>query len=168
MNPPPTPTPFHPKASNLSLVGAATSIICVAMKVLLQQNTSFVAKKYFCHDKHVFVATELLSWQIFVATNTCYDKNFSLLRQTLCHNKTFVTTSILLSWQKMCLLWQKYVCHNKNTFVVTKDMFCYANMRLSWQKLLSQQKWCMWQLPPMIVTNQTTYEPTNPACSQYS
>ena len=47
----------------VSLAGAATSIIFVATKVLLLQtcarNTSFVATKYACRDKHDFVATKL-------------------------------------------------------------------------------------------------------------
>ena len=148
MNPLPTnesAPPFHPKASNLSLVGAATSIICVAMKVLLQQNTSFVAKKYVCHDKRVFVAKKT-----FVMTNICCDthvmtktfcycdKHFVitklLSRQAyFCHDKRCVccdknmsvTTKILLSWQKTCFVMQTCACHDK-TFVTTKMMHVAA------------------------------------------
>ena len=49
----------------------------------------------------MFCATKLLSWQIFVATNTCLEK----------HN--FVATSLLLSRQK-------YACRDKIMFVATK------------------------------------------------
>ena len=56
--------------SNLSLPGAATSIIFVVTNVLSEQKQ------------------QLLWWQIFVATKIIF-----------CPDKTFVATSILLSWQ---------------------------------------------------------------------
>ena len=73
---------------SLSLAGAATSII--------------------------FVATKVLSQQIFVATNTvCLDKHtFSFPLFCCCCDETFVRTSILLSRQTR-------VCRDK-TFVATK------------------------------------------------
>ena len=86
----------------LSLVGAATSIIFVTTKVLLQQT-------HVCWDKHVFVMTQqviCLSWQ----TCVCHDKTGCLLWQKYDgHNKTFVTTKHL-SQQNICcdkyLSWQ--------------------------------------------------------------
>ena len=99
--------------SNLSMAGAATSIIYVTTKkivttntCLLWQNTSFVATKVclsrqsFCCHKHIFVTTQLLS------------------RQTFCRNKlTFLTTNTRLSRQNyvfwsdksMLVTWQTRV-----------------------------------------------------------
>ena len=61
---------------------------------LLQQNTSFVvtkvlvAAKLLCRDKHIFVATKLLSRLIFVVTNII------LSQQNFCCDKlTFVVTN---------------------------------------------------------------------------
>ena len=140
-------------------------------------NKTFAATN-ICHDKHNFVVTKVcLSWQTYfchdktvVVTNICGHKQFY-------HDKSFVTTNLLLSRQKksfvmmtkVCLLRQKFsfnkymfvttktfchgkhtfccnkICHSKHTFVVIKDVFVRT-------KLLSGQKWYLWQLPPMAMT----------------
>ena len=102
----------------LSLAGAAPSIIFVASKVLSRQtqNTSFVATK-IC-----------LSWQ-----NYCHDKIMFVVTN-ICHNKTFVATSILLSRQNtsfvfvtsnMCLSQQNF-CRNKNYPCGSSRQWYYA------------------------------------------
>ena len=94
--------------NNLSLAGAATSIIFVAT------NRSFVATKHvFCRHKSMLFATKLLSWQNYV----CRDKPF--VATNIKH--MFVATSILLSRQKTCLSRQKYacVCRDKSMLVAT-------------------------------------------------
>ena len=85
---------------------------------------------------------------IFVTTNTC------LSRQTC------VMTKHVFCCDKVCLSRQN-ICHNKHMFVATK-IFCRDNFVAT--KLLScqayvyhdkrcvllWQKWCLWQVPPMI------------------
>ena len=80
----------------ISLAGAAPSIIFVATKHVFCRDKSVLAATKRLSRQNVFVATKLLSRQIFVAINTC-----------LCRNKhTFVATKHLyLSRQ-------------------TKDLFC--------------------------------------------
>ena len=105
---------------------AATIIIFVATKVLSRQ--IFLWRKKFCRDKHTFVAIK----DVF-----CRDDH------------VFVATEVCLQWQ--LLSWQNCVCCDKHVFVAT-------NIILSWQayfcrdkrRVLSQQKWYLWQLPPMI------------------
>ena len=47
----------------LSLAGAATSSLFVATNIILsRQKSCFVATKYFCHDKHNFVTTNIVGW----------------------------------------------------------------------------------------------------------
>ena len=112
------------KSHQLSLVGAATSIIFVVTKVLSQQTcvchdkTHLLSQqKYACRNKKIFLLRQNL-WQIFVATNTKIffrDKhNFVCIGAIL-----FVTTKLLSR--------QIFVVTN---IVVTK-LFC--------------------QLPPMII-----------------
>ena len=115
---------------------------------LLRQN-------YVCY----FVATKLLSWQIFVATNTCLSNQkfchnkhtFVMTKDVFCHDKhVLVMTKVSLSRQKVCR--DKRVCCNKylSSFVTT-------SIHLSQQKpyafvmtkLLLWQKWYLWQLLPM-------------------
>ena len=94
---------------------------------LLQQNfccdkVMFVQTKYFCcdktfvmtnicHNKQVFVATTVLSWQAyksFVATKIFY--------VTFCHNMhTFVMTKDLFCYGKhlFVVCHNKHVCHDK-------------------------------------------------------
>ena len=116
--------------SPITLTGAATSVIFVTTKVLLQlthvyfmclswQNTFkhvfAMTKHVFCCDKSTLVATKLLSQQISVATNTCLYKSMRVSWQNyICHDKhVFVTTKVL--------------CRNKHIFVMTKDVFCCDN-----------------------------------------
>ena len=91
-----------------------TNICCdkhnsVVTKVLSQQT-------YFCHDKHVFVATTKHIFccdKAFVMTNTCLSWQILVTTKMFCCDKhnfvttSFVMASILLSEQKMC---QKYTC----------------------------------------------------------
>ena len=73
----------------------------------------------------------------------------------------FVVTKVCLSWQNLCcdkfcrdkhnfvtkyLSWQKF-CPSKHAFVAAKDVFCHNSPNA----YLLQQKWYLWQLPPMIV-----------------
>ena len=74
--------------SLVSLVGAATSIIFVGTKVLLQQTRVLF---FFCFDKSMLVMAKRLSWQNYV----CCNKHKT--------HKSFVSTSILLLRQKICL-----------------------------------------------------------------
>ena len=84
----------------LSLTGAATSIIFVATKKLLQQTRVccnkhlFVATKHVsCRNKSMLAVTKLCSWQN-LWQNLCHDRYLS--RQThVCRGRTFVTTKIL-------------------------------------------------------------------------
>ena len=169
MNPPPPPPPpstpkqvtFHwwelPQVSFVSQWQfCCNKTHLLSRKSRFATTNAFLLQQNFCHDKHLLRQTHVVT------------KTFLLLRQTLCHNKTFVTTSILLSRQKMCLLWQKICLSQQKYFCRDKRHVLLCKHALVMTKLLSQQKWCMWQLPPMTVTSQTTYEPTNPACSQYS
>ena len=121
----------------------------------LPQVSFLLRQKCACHDKtfvatniyrnkHVFVVTEVLSWQAYFSCNkrcvlswqnyVCHYKYLSW--QTFCHDKnmfvmtSFVTASILLSRQKSC-------------FVATN--MCVMTKLLSWQK------WYLWQLPPTIL-----------------
>ena len=73
---------------------AATSF--VATKVCLSRR-----QKYVCHDKHIFVATNMI-----------------LSLQNICRYKhTFVATNIILSCQNIFCL--KYACRDKHVFVAT-------------------------------------------------
>ena len=66
-------------------------------------------KYHFCHDKHVFVATNMT----FAATKMC------LLRQTFCHDK-------MMFDRQNIFVPTKYFCRNKRqVFVMTKDVFCH-------------------------------------------
>ena len=133
-----------------SLARAATSIIFVTTNtcfvvtnlwqayVCCDKTHLLLRQKYVCCDKTSVATKECLclSWQIFVATNIilswqayfCHDKHMFVSQTHVCHDKTCL------------LLWQKYACHDK-TFVMT--ILC-----------LSQQKWQLWQLPPMTDTHQ--------------
>ena len=73
------------------------------MYLVVQKNIGGSCQKYnFCHEKIMFVATNICCDKSFVMTKIfCHDKQF-------CRNKSFVATSILLSQQKTC-------------FVATKD-----------------------------------------------
>ena len=171
--------PINLTTVQASSVGGATSIIFVVTNVLSQmfcQNKHmFVMKKHiFCHDKSRFVMINFCHEKIvcgdktFVATNTfvatsfvttsifyfmtkdmfCYDKY-----NVCCHKSILVVTKVLsqhnyvchgkcLSWQ--VLSWQnmtKIFCHDKRNFFTTK--------------LLSQQKWYLWQLPPVTSMNKS-------------
>ena len=107
----------HHRCLDLSLAGAATSIIFVMTSTCLSwQHTFFVATKVclprqsFCFDKIIFVATKYFCRKkSFSATNTCLsqqayfgcDKRPVLSRQTsvtfvatnICHSKTFVAAN---------------------------------------------------------------------------
>ena len=118
----------------------------------------------------MLAVTKLLLQQIFVMTNVfvvtkvltrqayfCCDKRCVLLRQTcVCHHKSKHVAA------KLRLTRQKYVCCNnsfvvasillsgqKTYFVVINTCYCDKHGFVA-TKLLSQQKWYMWQLPPMI------------------
>ena len=101
----------------LSLAGSATSIIFVATKVLSQQSwqtcvyrdkTRLLSwQKYACHDKH-----------IFVMTNICCNKhNFAVTKHVFCRDESMLVATKRL--QKMC-------------FIATN--MCVTTKLLSWQK----------------------------------
>ena len=122
------------EASFLSLAGAATSIIFVATNpYLLWRNTSFDSTKVclprqnFSRDKIVCRDQIFWSWQKF-----CRDKHtFVATKDVFCHYKhVFVTTKVSLSRQK-------YVT----------SILLSRRTRVCREKTLSQQKWCLWQLP---------------------
>ena len=136
-------------AGKVLWVGAATSVIFVT------------TKRLFCHDKSVLVLTKVLAWMfLFVATKLLSQQIFAATNIILSwffvcgHDKhTFVMTKHLLSWQKyachdksfvmtnMCLSWQK-VYHDYHNFVVTnilllwqkKKCFVTTNTHLSWHR----------------------------------
>ena len=84
--------------------------------------------------QNIFVATKLLSQQIFVAANTY------LSQQKFCHDKyTFVTTKDVLSWQTR-------VCHDRSKLVTSNflsQFFFYCDKSFVARSiLLSRQKTC--------------------------
>ena len=99
----------------LILAGAATSTIFVITKVLPWQTCLYhdktqlllwkkvcLPRQNFCHDKRCLSRQNVLSWQIFVATNM------------------FVTTKAVLCHTKRCVLsWQTSICCDKRVFVTT-------------------------------------------------
>ena len=98
-------------------MGAATSVIFGATKVLSQQTFCLPQRKYACCDKHV------CHNETFVATNICLDK----------HN--FVTTKVLLP--------QAYFCRGKHVFFATENVFCCnKSMLVTTKKLLQQTCVC--------------------------
>ena len=104
-----------------------TANMCLSRTVLSwQAYFCHDKRRVFCHNKHVFVAAKVsLSQQKF-----CHDKNMFAA--------TNVFSQAYFCCNKRCILsWQTLVCHDKHVFAMTK--------------LWSQQKWHLWQLPPMTV-----------------
>ena len=101
-------------------------IMFVMTKVLSQET-------HVCHDKHNFVATKLLLQKVYF----CHNKRCVLSWQTcVCHDKSLdITTLVDWAWNTH-LLTYLLTCHDKCMFVATKNLL--------------QQKWCLWQLLPMI------------------
>ena len=103
------------KAQQLSLAGAATSIIFVAT------TTSFVAKKYAyrdkTHTKNIFFVTKLLSRQIFVVEGA----QIMFVATNISCDKSFVATNIIL--------YRQMFYRDKHTFIATKDVFCHSTGR---------------------------------------
>ena len=114
-------------------------------------------KYHFCHDKHMFVTTNMCSSQqntSFVTTKVCLSRKLLLRQNYVCRDK-------YLSWQQ--ILTKDVFCQDKHVFLSQQNFcqdkiyFC-PNKYLLWQKLcqdkniLSQQTsfWYLWQLPPMI------------------
>ena len=120
----------------------------VATKVcLLQQNfcpnkkigatKNWMRQAYFCHDKHVFVATKHLSLQqryachdkTFVVTNKCLLRQIFVEAKVLLQQKYFVLTnnfvvaSILLSWQKTCFVGTN-MSHKNDTCLGPVALLC--------------------------------------------
>ena len=130
----------------LSLAGAATCIIFVVTKVLSWQAHVCITKHVFCHDKSIFVVTDIffattntsfvvtkvcLSWQKF-----CYDKVFVAITKkflsqhvfvatNVCHDKSFVATKTRLSWQTYFFATKDVFCCNK-TFIATQMILVAA------------------------------------------
>ena len=117
-----TPTNYFSLGCIVSSMLVATKLLVttnieVISLLLSQQSTSFVVTKVclswqnFCHNKHVFVVT-----------NICHDKTF-VTTKIFCRNKhNFVTVKVLSQQAYFChdqrhdLSWQNF-CHNKkNTF----------------------------------------------------
>ena len=87
-------------------------------------------KYHFCCNKSFVTTNMRLLWQMHVCHNKtifCHDK------RNLSREKCFVATNIF--------------CHNK-TFVTTN--ICLDKTFVATSLLLLQQKWYLWQLPPMI------------------
>ena len=117
----------------LSLVGAAVSIIFVATKHIFCCNKTFAVTKRIC------VATKRLSQKIFVMTNII------LSWQKFCHGKhSFVVTKDGFHYDKY-LSWQKF-CHNKHVFAA-------VNLNLSWQNFVVTSIFLSWQKTCFIATN---------------
>ena len=99
---------------------------------LSQLSTSFVMTKVclsqqnICHDKIIFVATKLLSRQIFLVTNVCC-------------NKSFVTTKVCLSWQTFChknILQQAYFYPDKRCVLSQQTRLCCDNVSVMTKMIL--------------------------------
>ena len=118
--------------SDLSLAGAATSIIFVMTKVcllrhnfyttnllLLGQHVFVATKHVFCRDKSIFVTTKVLSQQAY----SCYNKRCVLLQQTcvFCDKHMFVVTKLLLQ--------QKYLWQLPPMIVTSPTIFRNQNSR---------------------------------------
>ena len=108
-----------------------------------------VLRQNFRHDKYTFVATNI----VFVITKHvfCHEIKYACCDKTccdkrVCRDKSFVTTNNFLMTK---------VYHDKPTFVMTKDVFfhdkhvCFDKTFVT--KHLSQQKWYLWHLPPMML-----------------
>ena len=104
---------------------------CDVMKIFCRNKTFVVTN--ICCDKHNFVATIFLTWQAFF----CHDK-----RRISCDKMMFVATNICCN---------KHVCCCDKSFVTTSIFLSWQNKSFVLTKLLLQQKWYLWQLPPMIV-----------------
>ena len=125
-----------------------TSFVTIKVCLLWQK----FGRENNCRDK-IFLSRQNLSQQIFVVTNiillwqTCVhmlvETKLLSWQTCVCCDKSCVATDIILSWQKFC--------HSKHNFVVTKDMFCCDKHMFVMTKDLSQQRWYLWQLPPVIV-----------------
>jgi len=66
----------------------------------------FVMAKYFCHNKHMFVMTNVLSQQAYF----CCDKRCDKFCHKFCHDEN--------------MLWQAYFCHNKRHVCCDKNYTC--------------------------------------------
>jgi len=142
----------EPAMLRLTTGRTATSIIFV-MTMFCQNKTHLMSRqKYACRNE-TFVTTKLclLQQNIFVMTKHifCHDKIMQV--PFLCDKHAFVMTKVLL-WQTWFCC-DKF-CQDKHTFVTTKDVFCHDKHMLVVTKLLSQQKWYLWQLQPMIETKE--------------
>ena len=97
-----------------------------------------------------------LSWQTRVTKHIfCCNKSVLFVKKNCGDKIMFVVTKLLLRQifvpTNMCLLRQKYICHNK-TFVTTSIL---SSQQKTWfvfvaTKILSRQKWYLWQRPAMI------------------
>ena len=75
---------------------------------------TFVASKIFCCDKHNFVATKILSQQMF-----CFGRDTLVMtKEVFCRDKSMLVATELLSRQTC-------VCHDK-TFVAIKMILVAA------------------------------------------
>ena len=103
---------------NITLAGAATSIIFVAIKFFLKfsdRARCLLLPLAGTAKSIILVRTKVLCSRQKYA---CRDKNI-LLRQNVCHDKylwhVFVAT-------KICLSQQNYVCRDKHVFLATKRL----------------------------------------------
>ena len=115
--------------SMLALVAVTKKKIMT--ELCLSRQSIFVAIN-ICLDKHMFVATKLLSWQAYFYCNKeafCCDK-------CVRHDKSKLVMIKLLSWQN-------YVCHDKylswQKYVMTKVLsqqayFCHDKRCALWQQ----------------------------------
>ena len=87
-------------------------------------------KYHFCHDKHVFVMSNMC----FVMTNMFVATKVWLLRQKFCCDKIVFHNKYLL---------QQIFCHDKHTFVVTRVTFCRNDhVSVVTNTCLLQQNFC--------------------------
>ena len=105
---------------------------------------SFDATKHvFCRDKNIFVATQLLSRQIFVVANYFVTTNVLLRQAYFCRDK-----HVCLSRQNFCRDKHEF-CRDKIVFVATKVLSRQAYFRRDKRRGLSRQKLYLWHLQPM-------------------
>ena len=108
---------------------------------LLQHKFCF----HVCHDKHVFVATQVC----LLRQNFCCGKHIFVVKSCgnkTCHNKlTFVATKMCLSWQNTAFVMTD-TCLSRQIFVATKVLLWpkyFATKVLSQQAYFCHDKRCV-------------------------
>ena len=134
------------------LVFVTTRRIFCHNKSMLAVTSFVMTKRIFCHNKSMLAVTSFVMTKLCLLWQNIFfcDKTFFFF---------FFATSILLSWQKMWFVvttWQTYFCHDKRCVLSWQTCFCHDKHVFVVTKLLLQQKWPLWQLPPMTQNKQST------------